>query len=326
MAKVLVSEPLPAPVVKLCRSMLSDEVVLEVVPDFELQTFAKMAVDADILLVGHRRVDTELLSYAPSLQLVQRAGLGHENIIVSDTNTAGIPAAYTPGANADSVAEHAIMHMLIALRRFADGERATRINQWPMGKMAEEGIGDIVGSTIGLIGMGHIGIAVVERLLPFKPKQILYYKRNRLDSVDEKRLSLTYVSLGELLSRSQIVSLHTPLTDETYHMISDNEFATMPKGSFIINVSRGGLIDEDALRRAIETGQISGAGLDNIEQEEDGGNPFVDLPQVLVTPHMAGPSKQGLYEILSRACANINLVLDGHSPIDLIPGSQAGLD
>lgn len=321
MAKVLISDPLPERLVTICRSMLPKDVCCEAVPDMQLQTFADLAVDAEILLVAHRRIDADLLAYAPNLKLIQRLGLGYDNIIFKDTKAAGIPAAFTPGANADSVAEHAIMHMLVAIRRFADGERATRANKWSELEMAAEGIGDIVGSTIGLIGMGSIGKAVAERLIPFKAKEVLYYKRNRLDVAEEEQLKLRYVPLNDLLSQSQIVSLHTPLSDETLHMIGDNELASMPKGSFIINVSRGGLIDEAALSRVIKSGHIAGAGLDNIENEKDGGNPFVDLPQVLVTPHNAGATKQGVHAILKRACENIIRVLEGQPPIDLIPSS-----
>lgn len=322
MTKVLFIDPLPEALIELCRSMLADDIALEVVPDHELTTFAKMAEDAEILVVGHRKIDAELLSHAPNVRFIQRAGLGHETIIIEDTNAAGIPAAYTPGANAGAVAEHIIMHMLIAVRRFADGERAARANTWPSLEMAGEGIGDIAGTTIGMIGLGAIGQAVAERLIAFGPKKMIYHKRNRLDAATEERLRVSYASLPELLAQSQIVSLHTPLTDETYHMIGDEEFAAMPKGSFIINAARGGLIDEAALRRAIESGHLAGAGLDTVEHEEAGGNPFTDLPQVLITPHTAGPSKRGLDSILERTFANVTRVLEGKSPIDLIPGSE----
>ena len=169
--------------------------------------------------------------------------------------------------------------------------------------------------------MGYIGQAVAERLIPFKPEEVLYHKRNRLDKAEEDRLKLSHVPLNQLLTRSQIVSIHTPLTNETKYIIGDDELAKMPRGAFIINVSRGGLIDEAALRRAIKSGHIAGAGLDNIEHEKDGGNPFVDLPQVLVTPHTAGPTRQGLKAIFKRACDNVIRVLDGQPPVDLIPGS-----
>ena len=321
MTKILCTDPLPQALIELCKTMLPDDVIFEVVPDFELSTFACMAGDAEILMVVHRRIDAELLAYAPRVRFIQRSGLGHENIIVEDTNAAGIPAAYTPGANAGAVAEHAIMHMLVAVRRFADGERAARANTWPNLDMAAQGIGDIARTTIGFIGMGSIGQAVAERLIAFGP-QMIYYRRNRLDPAAEERLHLTYVSLPELLARSRIVSLHTPLTEDTYHMIGDKELAAMPQGSFLINVSRGGLIDEAALRRAIESGHLAGAGLDTIEKEEAGGNPFTDLPQVLVTPHTAGPSKRGMDAILERAFANVVRVVEGNDPIDLVPGSQ----
>jgi phosphoglycerate dehydrogenase-like enzyme len=321
MVNVLCTDPLPQALIKTCENKLPDGAIFEVVPDGELSTFASMAGDAEILIVAHRRIDAELLANAPKVRFIQRAGLGHENIIVKDTNAAGIPAAYTPGANAGAVAEHTIMHMLIAARRFADGERAARANTFPNLEMAAEGIGDIAGATIGFIGMGYSGQAVAERLIAFGP-QMIYYKRNRLDLATEQRLHLSYVSLSELLARSKIVSLHTPLTEETHHMIGDEELAAMQQGSFLINVSRGGLIDEGALRRAIESGHLAGAGLDTVQKEEAGGNPFTDLPQVLVTPHTAGPSKRGLDAILERTFANVERVMKGNDPIDLVPGSQ----
>ena len=187
-----------------------------------------------------------------------------------------------------------------------------------MMELAQAGIGDLDGATVGLVGFGHTGRAVAERLRPFGA-QIVYHARHRVDPTIETALQATYLPLPELLATSQIVSLHLPLTEATHHLFNDERFAAMQQGSYLVNVARGGIVDEPALRRAIERGHLAGAGLDTVVHEEDGGNPFTDLPQVIVTPHTAGPSRRGVEAILQRSFANISRVLAGESPQDLVP-------
>jgi phosphoglycerate dehydrogenase-like enzyme len=299
--------------------MLADGVSFEAVPSLDIQDFARLADKADVLFVIHRHIDAQLLALAPRARLIQRNSIGYENIDLEAATAAGIPVAYTPGANAGAVAEHTIMLMLVLTKRFVTAEQATRSGRWPQMELAQAGIGDLAGSTIGLVGLGHTGRAVAERLTAFGSR-LVYHTRHRADAAVEEKCQATYTSLPELLASSQIVSLHLPLSEATHHFIGDEQLARMPRGSFLINVSRGGLVDEAALRRAIESGHLAGAGLDTVEQEGEGGNPFADLPQVIVTPHTAGPSRRGIDALLQRSFANINRVLTGASPIDLVPG------
>ncbi len=157
-------------------------------------------------------------------------------------------------------------------------------------------------------------------MLPFSTR-LLYHTRNRVDPAIEDRLQATYKPLPELLEASHIVSLHLPLTDETHHIMGDEEFGRMPSGSFLVNTSRGALVDETALRRAIESGHLSGAAMDTVEREEAGGNPFIDLPNVIVTPHTAGGTHRGAHVIIERSIANINRMLAGEPIVDAVPGT-----
>ena len=318
MSKVLCTDPLPQMFVDMCQALLSDGVDFAAVPTMDAQDFAALAGDIEALFVLHRPIDAQLLALAPKLRLIQRNGIGYENIDLEAAMAAGIPVAYTPGANAGAVAEHAIMLMLTLVKRFVAAEKGTRAGGWPMMELAKAGIGDLDGTTVGLIGFGHTGQAVAERLLPFGSR-IVYHTRNRVDPDIEAKYKATYLPLSELLACSQIVSLHTPLTDATRHLMGDEQFGLMQPGSYLINIARGGLVDEVALRRAIERGHLAGAGLDAIEREEAGGNPFTDLPQVIVTPHTAGPSKRGIENLFQRSFANINRVLAGEPAQDLIP-------
>ncbi len=321
MSKVLCTDPLPQMFVDMCQNLLPKGVSFVAVPTLDIQDFARLAADADFLFVIHRKIDADLLALAPRVRLIQRNGIGYENIDVDAAATVGIPVAYTPGANAGAVAEHAIMLMLALVKRFVAAEHGTRRGKWPMMELAQAGIGDLAGSTIGLIGLGHTGKAVATRLATFG-SHLVYHTRHRVDEAIEEKYQVTYMSLSELLTESQIVSLHLPLNEATRHLIGDEQLGLMPRGSILVNVSRGGLVDEVALRRAIESGHLAGAGLDTIEQEGEGGNPFTDLPQVIVTPHTAGPSRRGIDALLQRSFANINRVLAGEQSLDLISGTR----
>ena len=321
MSKVLCTEPLPQVFVDQWQSMLPDGVSFEAVPTLATQDFARLAADADVLVVIHRQIDADLLALAPGVRLIQRTGVGYDNIDIEAATAAGIPVAYTPGANAGAVAEHTIMLMLVLVKRFVAAEGATRSGRWPQMELVRAGIGDLSGSTIGLVGLGHTGRAVAERLVAFGAR-VVYHTRHRVDAAMEARHQATYMPLDELLASSQIVSLHLPLNEATYHLIGAEQLALMPRGSILINASRGGLVDAAALRRAIESGHLAGAGVDAVEQESAGGNPFTDLPQVVVTPHLAGASQRAVAALMQRSLANINRFLTGEPPLDLVPGTS----
>ncbi len=321
MPKVLCTDPLPQPFINIGQRMLPNGVRFEAVPTLSTEDFARLAADADVLFVLHRPIDAALLALAPRVRLIQRNGVGYENVDLDAAAAAGIPVAYTPGANAEAVAEHALLLMLALVKRFVAAEQSTRSGDWSPMEFAQAGIGDLAGATVGLVGFGHTGRAVAKRLHAFGSR-LVYHTRRRVDPALEQQYGATYLPLSELLATSQIVSLHLPLSQATHRLIGDEQLALMPRGSFLVNVSRGGLVDEAALRRAVERGHLAGAGLDTIQREEAGGNPFTDLPQVIVTPHTAGSSGRGVNGLVQRSFANIKRVLAGEPPLDLVPGTK----
>jgi phosphoglycerate dehydrogenase-like enzyme len=161
---------------------------------------------------------------------------------------------------------------------------------------------------------------VAERLAGFGVS-VRYTARHRADPDAERILRASYLPLTELLDWASIVSLHVPLTHETRHLMSDAEFARMRPGSLLINTSRGEVVDEQALRVALESGHLAGAGLDVLENEP-GMNPFADLPQVVVTPHIAGRSRKSAAAAMQMALGNINRYIQGQPPLHPVPGTE----
>ncbi len=322
MSRVLLIDPIPSPLVERLRPLFPAGAGFEAVPTYGEEDLARYAADAEILLVLHRKVDARLLSFAPGARLVQRIGAGYDNLDPSALRAAGVVAAYTPGANAVAVAEHTMLLMLALLKRFAAAESAVRQGGWPTMELFQAGLGDLSNATVGLVGFGNIGRAVAERLAPFG-SCLLYTARHPVDAATEQQFGARYTSLDDLLVSSTMVSLHLPLTEATRGLIGEAELAKMQSGAFLVNTSRGEVLDEAALRRAIVSGKLGGAALDVLCNERPGGNPFADLPQVIVTPHMAGGSRAAVERALEMATANVARFLRGESLLDLVPMPSA---
>ncbi len=318
MPRILLIDPTPLPLVERIRPMFPAGVDLDVVSTLSEEDLAQHAPETEILIVIQRKVDARLLSIMPRVRFVQRVGVGYDNLDLEALQAAGVVAAYTPGANAVAVAEHTILLMLALLKRFTAAESATRQGGWPTMELFQAGLGELANTTVGLVGFGSIGRAVAQRLAPFESR-LLYTARHAVDPATEQQFGVRYVSLEDLLASSMIVSLHVPLTASTRGLIGEAELAKMPTGAFLVNTSRGEVIDEVALRRAIESGKLGGAALDVLYNEGPGGNSFADLPQVIVTPHIAGGSSAAVQRALQMALANVARYLRGEPPLDLVP-------
>jgi phosphoglycerate dehydrogenase-like enzyme len=204
------------------------------------------------------------------------------------------------------------------IKRQSASERLTRAGRFAPGEIIALGVDDLADATVGIIGMGHIGHAVVERLAPFGSR-LVYHARRPVATVEE-RFGAMRLPLDELLTTSNIVTLHIPLTPETYHLIGTAQLASMPAGSWLVNAGRGGLVNESALRDAVTSGHLAGAALDVLEHETDGTNPFADVPEVIVTPHLGGGSRNSMNGTVERCTANIRRFLDGEALHDVIVG------
>jgi len=318
MSRILLIDPLPKPLVERLQPLFPGGAGFGVVSTTSEEDLAQLGVDAEILLVIRRTVDARLLSYTPHVRFVQEVGVGYDNLDLGALQAAGAVAANTPGANADAVAEQTILLMLALLKRFVPAESAARRGEWPTAEIVQEGVGDLAGATVGLVGFGHIGRAVAERLQPFG-SHVQYTARHALDAATEQQLGVRYAALDDLLTSATIVSLHLPLTEETRGLMGEAELAKMRPGALLINTARGELLDENTLREALVSGKLAGVGLDVLRDERPGGNPFADLPQVVVTPHMAGGSQAAIGRMMQMAMANVARFLRGETPLNLIP-------
>jgi len=325
MVKVLLIDPALATVRNRFAERLPAEVEVAVVDDFSDDAFRRQAVDAIVLVNARRPVDAATLAMAPATRFIQMIGAGVDPIDRAAVEAAGITVAYNPGVNASGAAEHTIMLMLALLKRLPGTERATRAGRFVPAEIIASGIDDLADATVGLVGMGHIGQAVAARLAPFGAR-IVYHARRAVPAVDA--IATGPLTLPELLATSNVVSLHVPLTAETHHLIGEREIVSMPRGSYLINAGRGGLVDEAALRAAITSGHLAGAGADVLEHETDGVNPFADLPGVIVTPHLGGGSRNSMSGVVERCTANIRRFLAGEPLMDVIydVAERAGVD
>jgi phosphoglycerate dehydrogenase-like enzyme len=316
MVKVLLIDPALAMLRDPIAERLPTDVEVAVVPDFTDEEFGRLAIDATVLVNARRPVDARTLAMAPATRFIQVIGAGIDPIDRAAVADAGITVAYNPGVNRTGAAEHAIMLMLALLKRLASTERATRAGRFAPAEIIAGGIDDLADATVGLVGMGHIGQSVAARLAPFG-STIVYHARRPVPNVEA--IATGPLPLDELLATSSIVSLHVPLTPETHHLIGERAMATMPRGSYLINTGRGGLVDEAALRDAIASGHLAGAGLDVLEHETDGVNPFADVAEVIVTPHLGGGSRNSMSGVVERSTANIRRFLAGEPVQDTVP-------
>jgi phosphoglycerate dehydrogenase-like enzyme len=319
MVKVLLIDPALATVRDRFAERLPPDVEVAVVADFGEEEFRRQAADATVLVNARRPVDASTLAMAPAARLIQMIGAGFDPIDRAAVEASAVTVAYNPGVNASGAAEHTIMLMLALLKRLPSTERATRAGRFAPGEIIASGIDDLADATVGLVGMGHIGQAVAARLAPFGSR-ILYHARRPVPTVEG--IATGPLPLPELLATSNVVSLHIPLTPETHHLIGERDIAWMPAGSFLINAGRGGLVDEAALRAAIVSGHLAGAGVDVLEHETDGVNPFADLPEVIVTPHLGGGSRNSMSGVVERCTANIHRFLAGEPVLDVIYGRR----
>ena len=297
-----------------------DIVSTEAPPGFELRfadsydAGAQLAIasTADVLIAGTAPVGPDMIAASPTLKFIQKWGIGIDKIDLAAAARAGIPVSIAAGSNAGPVAELALSLMLGVYRRLPLVDSRLRQGVWLKSEM--RGVShQVAGKTLGLLGFGNIGKMLAYRLRGFD-MDILYHDARRLDRISEKVLGVGYAPLDELLARSDILSLHLPLTPETRGIIGEANIAKMKTGAVLINTARGGLVDEDALARALQSGKLDGAGLDTfIDEPPATDHPLLAFDQVVLTPHIGGGVIDNVAHVARHCFSNIQLVLDGKS-------------
>jgi glyoxylate reductase len=258
-------------------------------------------------------IDAELMDAAPRLRVVSNYAIGYDNIDVQAATERGIVVCNTPGILTDTTADFAFTLMACVARRVVEAERYVRAGRWKTwGPMLCLGY-DLHGATLGLVGLGRIGAAVAKRASGFEMR-LLYYDVNRQPSL-ERELGLVFTDLETLMSESDFISLHTPLTSETYHMIGAEQLGLMKETAILVNTSRGQVVDQAALYDALASGRIAGAGLDVTDPEPiDPDDPLLELDSCLVVPHMASASIATRTLMATMAAENLAAGLQGRMP------------
>jgi glyoxylate reductase len=252
-----------------------------------------------LLTMLTERVDEALLDAAPKLRAIANMAVGTDNIDLDAAAARGIPVGATPGVLTDTTADLAFALLLAAARRLSEGEREVRDGRWAPWQPAHNLGADVTGATLGIVGWGRIGQAMAARAAGFG-MEVLHSSRS------------SGIPLAELLERADFVSVHTPLTPETRHLIDADALARMKPTAFLINTARGPVVDQVALKQALEDGTIAGAALDVTDPEPlPGDDPLLEAPNLLVVPHIGSATVRTRERMAAMAVENLLAALDG---------------
>ncbi len=268
------------------------------------------------------QIDANMLAGAGErLRLIANYGAGVDHIDVGSARSRGVLVSNTPGVSADDTADMAIALILAVTRRIPEGIREMDGGTW-QGWSPTALLGNrIQGRRVGIIGMGRIGQAVAERARAFG-MQIHYHNRRPLHKDIEARYEATYwESLDQMVSRMDVISINCPHTPSTFHLMNARRLKLLKPDAVVVNTSRGEVIDENALTRMLQAGEIAGAGLDVYENGEEINSGLREMPNVVALPHMASATVEGRLEMGEKVLLNIKTFEDGHRPPDqVVPG------
>jgi len=317
--KILLAEPLVDSVDEKALKDLSRLGEVKVSASSSEDILSAEISDADVLITRGAPVTRKIIQSAKELKVIGQTGTGTDNIDVPAASEKGILVVNAPGLNSMSVAEHtfALILALVKNLRLFDSELRAG-NPCIRDELLPENQ-ELAGKTIGIIGLGAIGSEVARIANAFRMKVIAfdpYVTKERFEAA-----SAIHAGLRASLKASDIVTLHVPLSGETRRLIGRRELALMKKGSYLINCSRGGIVDERALSQALDSGHIAGAGIDVFEREFDSSNPLFKNPRVIVTPHVAGHTKEARMRIMSSLVDDIKSAVSGGTPKNLVNGS-----
>lgn len=293
---------------------LGDQVEVRWVDGPDREKLLAAVADADALLVrSATTVDAEVLAAAPKLKIVARAGVGLDNVDVDAATARGVLVVNAPTSNIHSAAEHALALMLAAARQVPAADATLRERTWKRSSFSGT---EIFGKTVGVVGLGRIGQLVAARLAAFGTHVVAYDPY--VSHARAAQLGIELLTLDELLARADFISVHLPKTPETAGLIGEEALAKTKPGVIIVNAARGGLIDEQALADAINSGHVRGAGLDVFATEPCTDSPLFDLPQVVVTPHLGASTAEAQDRAGTDVAASVRLALAGEFVPDAV--------
>jgi D-3-phosphoglycerate dehydrogenase / 2-oxoglutarate reductase len=276
--------------------------------------FLPALAEVDALIVrSATQVDSEALSHAPRLRVVARAGVGLDNVDVEAATKAGVMVVNAPTSNITSAAEHTIALILASARNVAQGHSALKAGEWKRSKYTGVELDEKV---IGILGLGRIGQLVAQRLAPFGVELIAYDPY--LQPARAAQMGVRLVSLDELLVQADFITVHLPKSKETVGLIGERELHTVKPSVRIINVARGGIVDEDALYSALKEGRVAGAGIDVFSKEPCTDSPLFELDSVVVTPHLGASTHEAQEKAGTQVARSVKLALAGEFVPDAV--------
>ena len=282
-------------------------------------------VDKDALVcLLTEKVNEELLAVAPKLRLAATVSVGYDNIDVPACTRRKVVATNTPGVLDETTADFAWTLLMAIARRLVEGDSWLRSGTWPGWDLDQLLGGDVWGKTLGIIGFGRIGREVARRSLGFNMR-VLYHTRSRAPVDVEREMRAEHVSLETLLSHSDFVTLHVPLSPETRHLISTPQFEKMKRTAYLINTARGPVVDEAALVDALERKLIAGAALDVYENEPKVHPGLIPRKDVILAPHIASASIETRTKMAVMAAGNAAALFDGRRPPNALNPEVLGL-
>ena len=294
------------------RSNQADQIIA---PE-ELQKELASAVGA--LVTGSERIDARALANAKDLKIVANISVGYNNFDVPAMTAAGVMATNTPDVLTDTTADFGFALLMATARRITESEHWVRNGHWDKWSIVNNPLGvDLHHSTIGIIGMGRIGQGIAKRALGFG-MNVVYHNRSRLSESDEKACGSKYVSKDELLKTADHVVLVLPYTKESHHTIGAKEIALMKPTATLVNIARGGIVDDVALAQALKANKIFAAGLDVFEGEPNVHSDLLKLSNVVLAPHIASATEKTRRAMVDLAIDNMRSALAGKKPPSLI--------
>lgn len=296
MTRVLVTDPIHEDGIKALREFAE----VDVKTDLEPKGLAECIADYDVLIVRSATKVTREVIEGGRLKLIVRAGVGLDNIDLEAAKARGVKVFNTPEAPTVAVAELALGLMLAWARRIPRADTSMRQGRWEKSELMGT---ELRGKTLGIIGTGRVGKAVASRAKAFGMRLLAYDVL--LDREFAEEVGLQYVDMQTLLRESDYVTLHVPLIPQTKHMIGERELELMKPTAVLVNVARGGIVDEEALIRALREKKIAGACLDVYEEEPPKDSPLLHLPNVVLTPHLGASSAEAQREASVLAAKKI---------------------
>ncbi|MDR2056425.1 MAG: 2-hydroxyacid dehydrogenase [Desulfovibrio sp.] len=275
--------------------------------------------EARYMLATNFLVTREVIDNAPCLKMIQRTGVGYDNVDIEYAKTKGLPVSITLGTNASSVAELVVLYMLGLYRKIIPLDRQSKTGVWDSWKYRHESF-ELLGKTVGIVGSGAIGREVMKRLAPFCVN-LIYYDIKRLPVETEKELGCSYRPLEGLLKEADIVTLHVPWLEATRNMFSRERLAMMKYGAILINTARGPVVDEKSLIEALKEGRIGGAGLDVFDPEPfTPDSEILKFDNVITTPHVGAATLDNYRRVFTFCAENIQRVERGEKPENIVNG------